>query len=716
MGFHNMYAGLHDKAKMPATGSILRLSGGAKMVAWGTAVPGAVAGYATGCLFIHTDGAAATAVYVNEGTATSASFVAAITSASITLDSAFDAGKIINGADSLANAVQIGDGTDAILLYRLGANACRIDTGSGSALTLAPAGNLTLAPAGGTTAITGAATISTTLNVTGALTAGSLALGSLAIDAVVAATADTALSLDGQGTGGVALGTTSTGNVALMRNTTLAASRTLTLAGVAGSNIFVMTAGDAVLSDGSLTITDNDNAAALVITNDTITSGSLATLASTSLTTGKGISVTADAVTSGSLVYLETSAATFTGKYIQCYDGAADDFSVGLYGATIIAGNAAGTDALTITAGDLGIAAGYVDLDNGIVTVDSTGDIANYFKRNYNGVGTAPVMTIESTHASGTQAALAVVQSGTGASDAMTIAHAGTGDGLKITTSDVAGTCLDLQCAASTTDSMLKVDGSTGNWLGATNVGMVNLVCDGALAHANASLLYIAYSGAGAATGLGTSLRIIDTGSTATSYAAYISAATGEALYVAVGIAKFAETVNLDTGITFTTSGAIISEDATNTNWNAGAANEALNFGPTTAMDVVMHGAGAGKDLFFDASGSQLYVGATVGAGQRAGTVGDSCINIFNGVAAPAGALANATTLYTEGGELKVLDATGNSTTLSPHETVDGKIGADWTFHSVNTVSGKMLHIEVEKLLKALAAQDPALAQYIVEK
>jgi len=33
-----------------------------------------VPGYATGCLFIHTDGSAGTALYANEGTVTSADF------------------------------------------------------------------------------------------------------------------------------------------------------------------------------------------------------------------------------------------------------------------------------------------------------------------------------------------------------------------------------------------------------------------------------------------------------------------------------------------------------------------------------------------------------------------------------------------------------------------------------------------------------------------
>ncbi len=36
----------------------------------------------------------------------------------------------------------------------------------------------------------------------------------------------------------------------------------------------------------------------------------------------------ADGVTSGTLLHLDTSLAGFAGKYIDCYDGAASDFTV----------------------------------------------------------------------------------------------------------------------------------------------------------------------------------------------------------------------------------------------------------------------------------------------------------------------------------------------------------------------------------------------------
>jgi hypothetical protein len=109
------------------------------------------------------------------------------------------------------------------------------------------------------------------------------------------------------------------------------------------------------------------------------------------------------------------------------------------------------------------------------------------------------------------------------------------------------------------------------------------------------------------------------------------------------------------------------------------------------------------------ASGEEgLKIGGTA---DRAGAVGDNALHIFNGAAAPAGALANGISLYSEGGECKVLDAAGNSTTISPH-TEDG----DYVIHSYSNVKDETVTIHLEKLVKALA-DDPKLAKFVtVEK
>ena len=77
MSTHNVYAEL-AKGKAPtvsATVVTLAQSQTGILLAYGNTVPtDATAGYAIGCLFIHTDGGAGTALYCNEGTAASADF------------------------------------------------------------------------------------------------------------------------------------------------------------------------------------------------------------------------------------------------------------------------------------------------------------------------------------------------------------------------------------------------------------------------------------------------------------------------------------------------------------------------------------------------------------------------------------------------------------------------------------------------------------------
>jgi len=558
-------------------------------------------GYHEGCIWTDSS---SNAVKVNTNTIASATWTDIDTSASVSLDGAFDNGKVINGAVTEAAAMSVGGATDYFSFWQEGANDIRIGTSTGA--------NITIIPEGGTVSVTGIIAASGNVTVGGDLTVtGSLSLATLAIDAVVASTASTALSLDGNGTGGVKLGETSSGAVAIYQNATLAASKTLTLAGVGASNIFVITAGDAVMSDGSLTITDADNATTLSVINNTMTTtGALCSLASSSLTTGDGLSVIANAVTSGTLCYLETSAATFVGKYIQCYDGTADDFSVGLYGATIIAGNAAATDALTLTAGDITLTAGYVQLSNGVVQADTVGDLSNYFKRNQ-ATTTGPLLELEVTNTSDDHPALLIDANQTAGVNAVEIAYDGTAAGISSVAGAAAGTAASLSGAASATDSVVKVihagTGATG-FLGATGVGMVNITSDGNLAHANASMLLITYSGTGAATGLGTCLRIVDTGATDTSYAAYISAATGKALNVANGTSIFAEQIELGGGFKTTTGGFIVSDSgAASMDIDGGAAQDILNIGSTTATDVLFHGSGAaGEDMNWDSSASAL--------------------------------------------------------------------------------------------------------------
>jgi hypothetical protein len=99
----------------------------------------------------------------------------------------------------------------------------------------------------------------------------------------------------------------------------------------------------------------------------------------------------------------------------------------------------------------------------------------------------------------------------------------------------------------------------------------------------------------------------------------------------------------------------------------------------------------------------KFAVNATLGNTQIGGTadhgttVGTNVLSIFDG-AAPAGTLANGISLYSTSGECRVMDAAGNATLLSPHDSE-----GDWIFDSTD-VDGKRLVIHMEKFMKALEA------------
>lgn len=140
----------------------------------------------------------------------------------------------------------------------------------------------------------------------------------------------------------------------------------------------------------------------------------------------------------------------------------------------------------------------------------------------------------------------------TGDTDTMVMTHRGDASALKITTSEPAGTGIEVICDAAQTSSAILVDGTTGAFVGASNTGMLHLKSDGALASVNASLLFINNTGVPTNDSRGSSLRIIDTGNAAAGtagYAVYIQAtdATVEALYIDDGKVQIDEI--LTTGI-----------------------------------------------------------------------------------------------------------------------------------------------------------------------
>jgi hypothetical protein len=87
----------------------------------------------------------------------------------------------------------------------------------------------------------------------------------------------------------------------------------------------------------------------------------VALISAASATTGNIVVITGTGLTTGTALLINTTTATLTsGFYIRCNDGAATDFSVGDFGATVIAGSAVGTAALSITAGDIVLTDGTI--------------------------------------------------------------------------------------------------------------------------------------------------------------------------------------------------------------------------------------------------------------------------------------------------------------------------------------------------------------------
>lgn len=105
----------------------------------------------------------------------------------------------------------------------------------------------------------------------------------------------------------------------------------------------------------------------------------------------------------------------------------------------------------------------------------------------------------------------------TGDTDIMQIANGAASDAIQITNSDVLGTGLRVISVADQTTASVVIDGSTGNWDGADNVGMLTLTTDTAGIHTGATLLMVQNTGTMIAAAEGYLARFVqDTGAAVT--------------------------------------------------------------------------------------------------------------------------------------------------------------------------------------------------------
>ena len=101
-----------------------------------------------------------------------------------------------------------------------------------------------------------------------------------------------------------------------------------------------------------------------------------------------------------------------------------------------------------------------------------------------------------------------------------------------------------------------------------------------------------------------------------------------------------------------------------------------------------------GRTIVKNGTFNSVYLGNDTG---RSNTTCTQCLNLFDGTA-PVDTLANGVSLYSAAGEMRSMDASGNSTLLSPQDTRTN----EWVFYSKNTVTGQVLKIDMERLVKAL--------------
>jgi len=156
-----------------------------------------------------------------------------------------------------------------------------------------------------------------------------------------------------------------------------------------GTTAMNVVTGDLLVSDGDLTLSGGEvsvtggtttTGSDILLTSSMTTAGNAAgtagalTILANSATTGTVLSVVANAITSGDMLYLDNGGGTLNGGfYINCNDDNLSDFTVGNYGATVITGNASGTDALTLTAGDITLTDGDLTLATGDLTFTDGG-------------------------------------------------------------------------------------------------------------------------------------------------------------------------------------------------------------------------------------------------------------------------------------------------------------------------------------------------------
>lgn len=335
-----------------------------------------------------------------------------------------DAGPIIfNGTDEDTNVLSVtgdGDSAGALIAFSHTTNTRNDLLGTGSTWSMTGQGYLTAVRVYASAYVSTASAVDLVLHTNDGSNSSQITITD-------ASNGDITFAMDG--TGGVVISGTTETNPSL-----------------------TLTNGDLVVSDGSITLTDDDTAPTMTLTNTAAfldgSGAGVVTIVADSLTTGRALDINADGLTTGKILHLdmtEAGATDGTGMYIECFDGTAGSaqFTVGLNGDTTITG-ATGTDVFTISAGDLVISDGSITLTDGddnpsLIVTNNTATSSDVFAIVGSGTFT-----------------------GTGASAFCRITASGltSGDGFSITTDAMtSGTALLLDSSGTivTTGAMLEI-------------------------------------------------------------------------------------------------------------------------------------------------------------------------------------------------------------------------------------------------------------------
>jgi len=346
----------------------------------------------------------------------------------------------------------------------------------------------------------GAGTIETTGDIT---CGGTISATAISQDAIVAATADTTLTLDGTGTGGVGIGTAS-------------GVGAITLGGSATAVNLPATV-DLTLAGGDLSITDTADSDLVTLINNTLTTADILDISATGVrtsgnvikitdgaTTAGTISIVADSVTTanvlaiqadaleagGAMIYLDSDAIPDTSTYyIQCA-GTGTDFTLAKDGVMVVSG-VASTDVITVTTGD-------VQVDDGKLEIDTDEDDTTKIERAQATV-TGPVLAlVEQTDTAASAKAVLFIDQDTDSAPSSAIEIDTEGAyAIKVDALVAAGDGIYLDVADSYVGQWFIAD--AGPWLGTTGEGFWSFTTDSDTTQEVGQVIRIKLQGTGTA-------------------------------------------------------------------------------------------------------------------------------------------------------------------------------------------------------------------------